>query len=169
MYVFALSSERRAMEQYEYGEKAFYIDLDEMGTYENRVRMCYAFLSSPSFYYQEIAIYNMHPKEFDPEYIVPRDAYSFTHLREKGKRLPSLNTVLNAARREKAPITCIGSHKLAMDRTIMLAAMPGMMDNDPEVPGEHLLLIRFIGDVPEEEQDMMIDNLIRAYASLPKE
>ena len=89
------------MEQY--GEKAFYLNLSEMGTYENRVRMCYAFLSSPSFYHQELAIYNLHPKEFDPEYIFPHDVYSFTHLREKGKRIPTLNQVLAKARRENAP------------------------------------------------------------------
>ena len=150
-------------------EKLYYLDLDDMKTYENRVKLLYAFLVSPEFYHQDFAVYNPCPKEYDQEHIFPRDIYSFAYSRDKGKAVPELKEILNAVSGTQVPVVSIGSHKKRIDRTIVLGVLPDIMSDDAGQRPEQALTIKFIGEVSAKERKEVINKLVNTYYTLTPE
>ena len=150
-------------------EKIYYLNLDDMKKYENRVKLLYAFLSSPAFFHQDIAIINPNPKMYDNEHIFPLDMYRFTFCRDQGEDVPELEAVLSAVSDVQVPVMSIGSHKEQIDRTIVLGVLPDNMSGNSGLHPEQALTIRFIGKIDAEERKEIMDRLINAYYSIASE
>ena len=137
-------------------------DLEELAEPKNRVKMCYAFLQSEQFFYQELSILNPNPTQFKPGYIFPTDLYLYTYPNDREEELLPLEKLLELTEVAEVPIVCIGSHREEEDRTIQLISLPQSMATDDLRPQE-LILVRFLVPVSEEEKKSIMDDLKENY------
>lgn len=132
----------------------------------NRVRMAYAFLTSPNFFHQEIAIINPNPQQYDREYLFPRDLYLLSYHVESNEEMPSLRDVVDVLHHAQTACICIGSHKPELDRTIQILCLSKSMNPEDAIPGRVLLTIQFLVKISKSEKGEIINKLLDAYRLL---
>lgn len=142
-------------------------DLEDLAEPKNRVKMCYAFLQSERFFYQELSILNPNPTQFKPGYVFPADLYLYILQNDGEKELLPLDELLEIAEAAEVPIVCIGSHREEEDRTIQLISLPQSMATSDLLPQE-LILVRFLVPVSEEEKRSIMDELTEKYFEICK-
>ena len=128
------------------------IPLDVPGAHE-QIKLCYAFPRSSHYYYQELSVLNPAPTQYDPAYIFPRDMFLYFYHRDQSSDLLPLDDLVDLVVTQHAPIHCVGSHRLDMDRTIQLIWMP------PDGTAESQLIVQFIADIPANEKISIIEEL----------
>lgn len=131
-----------------------FIPLDVVGTREQIV-LCHAFVRSSRYYHQELSVINPAPTQYDPAYIFPRDMYLYTYNSERDHDLLSIDGLVAIAEKKRAPIQCIGSHRLDVDRSMQLIWMPAEGGQDSQ------LVLQFIADVPAMEKQKIIEGLLQ--------
>ena len=102
-----------------------FIPIDLHGE-ETQIKLCYAFVQSANYLYQELSVLNPDPRQFDAEHLFPRDLYLYTYHSECNQDLLPIDELVEMAKQKQAPIRCIGSHRPDMDRSIQLIWMPAV-------------------------------------------
>lgn len=131
-----------------------YIDIDEMKDEWNRVKMCYAFLTSQMFFHQEIGIYKLN------------DSYTtilFEYHTDYDHNLPVLEDLIEMVISENAYVVCTGSYSKIWDRTMQLIALPRQKNLENTAPSGKLMLVSFMQPFAPINQDVIIDELKKAY------
>jgi len=140
-------------------------DLEELAEPENRVKMCYAFMTDKHLFHQELAIMNPTPSQFAPGYVFPKDLYKYTHHNDGGEEILPLEELQKIATEANAPITCIGSHLEGEDRTLQLISLPQSMATADLKPKE-LVFVRFLISVSDEEKRKIVEDLENEYLAM---
>lgn len=140
-------------------------DLKELAEPENRVKMCYAFMTAKHLFHQELAIMNPTPSQFEPGYVFPKDLYKYTHHNDGGEEILPLEELQKIATEANAPITCIGSHLEGEDRTLQLISLPQSMATTDLEPKE-LLFVRLLISIADDDKKKIVEDLENEYLTL---
>ena len=131
-------------------------------TVDERAKLCYAMLTSPKFYHAELEVFNSNPVEFDPEYVFPRDIFTYTFDQDKGDMLPELSVIQAVAK--NTPILCSASHKPDCCVTFRLVCYPDRFFKP--LPAPLGLLVQFVAPMQIAEKAGIKADIIEAYNAL---
>ncbi len=138
-------------------QEMFRLTQPELQNHREALRCCWAALSSPQLYHQEIAIYNPHPTEFDVEYVFPRDMFLLDYHVESGLEKPSFEEIYKLVSEHNAPVVCTGSHREEIESTYQLMLLP------PQSGNQIHMAVACIGHQSEADQDAIAHALTSAY------
>ena len=150
---------------YEYFKPQFAkIDMKEMEDEKNRIKMCYCFIKSKRFSYQELAVVNPDAHRFDGVHVMPADLFAYTYESWAGKEIKALGELELMVSSLKTDIYCIGSHDPHADRTIQLICLS--QDQSEILKPADLMIVQFLVPLSQEEKLNIINTLKEEYWSL---
>ena len=144
------------------------VNMEDMRNVRNRVKFCYAFLTSPLFFHQEIGVFNPCPKKRRVRTVLPADTYLFEYHADKDLELPSLEELAEITVEADAPVVCMGSHIKEEDRTIQMLCLPDSILRDENFPMTNAMLVKFVSQRSEPDSVKLLSMLKEAYWSFER-
>ena len=127
------------------------IDMKEMEDEKNRIKMCYCFIKSKRFSYQELAVVNPDAHRFDGVHVMPADLFAYTYESWAGKEIKALGELELI-------------HDPHADRTIQLICLS--QDQSEILKPADLMIVQFLVPLSQEEKLNIINTLKEEYWSL---
>ena len=141
------------------------LQMEELQQAENRVKMCYAFMKSPYFYHQELAILNPQSSQLIPNIVRPANLYLYHYISGAGEALRSEEEIRSLVCTAATPIVCTGSHIPDLDRSIQLLSLPPG-ELVPGLEEADLLIVLILDSMSKEDGNEVLEYLRKAYYEL---